>query len=188
MPFFTHPGWSILFTHVGTSIRADSATTGDKNFVETAYKVLTAMTDPDASDPASSDDGSGGPRVEVPLDGGTLMCDTRTDPGNTKYFSSLEDMVDAASRHCQALVDAEIVWEPAAEGEPRYPYNPNNARDDNGVRLGAAYSGDTGCPAFDFTSDGALDICKKRFGAIIHNCTCAAASVSFFSWYTVRLC
>lgn len=144
--------------------------------METAYKVLTDMNEPEATTPESGDDGSGPPRADVPLDGGTLSCDTRTDPGNTKYFSSLEDMVDAAARHCQKLVDAETSWKPGIEGEPT-PYNMNNGRDDNGIRLGATYRGDTWCPAFDFTSDGALDVCKERYGAIIHNCKCANASV-----------
>jgi hypothetical protein len=139
--------------------------------VENSYKFLAEMTGGEANSQDPGDELGPG---SVPLLGGSLKCNTRTDQGNPKYFSSLEDMNSAVARYCQDRVDEKLRWESPAEGQPPHPYAGIQVRDDNGVSpyMGSWFR-DQGCPTMDFSWPGALDMCKARFGAIINNCRCA---------------
>ena len=140
--------------------------------METSYQVLLSMTVP-----ASGDDTSGLGSGAVSYSQGSLNCFDRTDPGNTIYFSSPNDMYSAATRFCQDRMDDKLKWVAAAEGEPANPQTVYAHDDDTGVRIGSSYKPDPGCPTLDFGRPDALSLCTGQLFIVINHCKRADSQI-----------
>lgn len=147
-------------------MKADHANVGDRQFMDTSYQVFVQMFE--------LNDGTSAPTPNY-INGGELTCGDRTDIGNEVNFFSLDAMTSAAERFCELRVEDQIKWAPVLpeDYDPATTYvkelYPGNG--DNKVLASMTWVvGNMSCPTLDMTAPDAKQMCKERFGAIIHNC------------------